>query len=116
MTADNAGGDAALPLPGAGPRPIAYGVSGRRCVIQVGVKKVLAAAMATALCGAVQAAEAPVQQTLYRHASLIDGTGGPVRPGMSVLVSGERITAVAPDAGLAAPAGARIVDLAGKYL
>ncbi|THD64830.1 MAG: hydrolase [Phenylobacterium sp.] len=69
-----------------------------------------------ALCGAALAAEAPVQQTLYRHASLIDGTGGPVRPGMSVLVSGERIAAVAPDAGLAAPPGARIVDLAGKYL
>jgi len=54
--------------------------------------------------------------TLYRHARLIDGTGGPMRPGMSVLVEGERIKAVAPDAELAAPAAARIVDLSGKYL
>ncbi len=35
---------------------------------------------------------------------------------MSVLVEGERIKAVAPDADLAPPAGAKVVDLTGKYL
>ena len=35
---------------------------------------------------------------------------------MSVLVEGERIKAVAPDAALAAALGARVVDLTGKYL
>jgi len=72
-----------------------------------------------AACVAVLAASgagAAPASTLYRHASLIDGTGGPMRPGMSVLVGGERIKAVAPDAELLAPAGARIVDLSGKYL
>jgi hypothetical protein len=39
-----------------------------------------------------------------------------MRPGMSVIVEGERIKAVAPDAQLAAPANAGVVDLAGKYL
>jgi len=73
------------------------------------------AALAVLAAGAAHAAEAP-KVTLYRHANLIDGTGGPMRPGVSVLVEGERIKAVGPDAALAAPAGAQVVDLAGKYL
>ncbi len=54
--------------------------------------------------------------TLYRNATLIDGTGAPPRPGMSVLVDGERITQVAPTDRLSAPSGARVVDLSGKFL
>jgi hypothetical protein len=65
--------------------------------------------------GAARAAETP-QATLYRHATLIDGTGGRARPGMSLLVEGERIKAVAPDADLAATPNAKVVDLTGKYL
>jgi imidazolonepropionase-like amidohydrolase len=70
----------------------------------------MAALLALALAGPAWAA------TLYRHATLIDGTGAAPRPGMSVLVDGERIKAVAPDAELAPPAGVRIMDLSGKYL
>jgi imidazolonepropionase-like amidohydrolase len=81
-------------------------------VIRSGLGILWAAAMAVA-AGPSQATDAP---TLYRHATVIDGTGGPARAGMSVLVEGERIKAVAPDAQLAAPAGATVVDLAGKYL
>ena len=66
--------------------------------------------------GPASAADAPAPVILYRHVNLIDGTGGPIRPGMSVLVEGERIKAVAADAELAAPQGAKVVDLAGKYL
>ncbi len=80
----------------------------------MGLRLTVFAAIALLAAGAVRAAEAPA--TLYRHATLIDGTGGPSRPGMSVLVEGERIKAVAPDAGLAAPAGATVVDLTGKFL
>ena len=75
----------------------------------------LAACVATFAASGASAAQAP-QPTLYRHARLIDGTGGPMRPDMSVLVEGERIKAVAPDAEFAAPRGARVVDLTGKYL
>ena len=75
----------------------------------------LAAVVASLAASGASADQAP-QPTLYRHARLIDGTGGPMRPGMSVLVEGERIKAVAPDAELAAPRGARVVDLSGKYL
>jgi imidazolonepropionase-like amidohydrolase len=73
-------------------------------------------AAAVALWVLATGSSADAAQTLYRHATLIDGTGGPNRPGMSVLVDGERIKAVAPDAELAAPAGANLVDLSGKYL
>jgi imidazolonepropionase-like amidohydrolase len=75
----------------------------------------MAACAAVLALDPARAADAPVT-TLYRHANLIDGSGGPMRPGMSVLVEGERIKAVAPDADLSPPQGARVVDLSGKYL
>ena len=57
-------------------------------------------------------------RTIYRHASLIDGTGRAVEPDMAVVTDGPRISAVVPDSTLA-PAqleGASQVDLAGEYL
>lgn len=59
---------------------------------------------------------AAAQSVLYRDATLIDGTGAPGRPHVSVLVVGERIERVAPAAELTPPAGARVVDLSGKFL
>src|SRR6185312_5456546 len=85
----------------------------RRSVLGAAVAASVAVLAGSSFSAAETAAPA---LTLYRHARLIDGTGGPMRPGMSVLVEGERIKAVAPDAELAAPAAARIVDLSGKYL
>ena len=85
-------------------------------MIRLGLRAAaVAACIAVITAGPATAADAP-PVTLYRHAQLIDGTGGPMRSGMSVLVEGERIKAVAPDAEVAAPSGARIVDLSGKYL
>ena len=75
------------------------------------MRAVLAGAFSLAIAGA--AAAEPV---LYRNATLIDGTGTPARPGMSVLVDGERIKDVQSNDRLPAPAGARVVDLTGKYL
>lgn len=62
------------------------------------------------------ATPAAAETVLYRGATLIDGTGGRPRPGMSVLVEGERIRAVLPADQLRPPAGARVVDLTGKFL
>jgi imidazolonepropionase-like amidohydrolase len=54
---------------------------------------------------------------LYRDATLIDGTGAPARPHMDVLVAGERILGVFPDATSPAEAtNARVVNLHGQYL
>lgn len=68
------------------------------------------------LAAAVVAMPAAAETVLYRGATLIDGTGGPPRANMSVLVEGERIRAVLPADDLSPPPGARVVDLSGKYL
>lgn len=51
---------------------------------------------------------------LIRDVRLVDGTGAPARPGMSVLIRDGRIAEVG--AGLAAPDGARVIEGAGKTL
>jgi len=52
--------------------------------------------------------------TVYRNARIIDGTGAAPRDHATIVVTGERITRIADDAGFAAPAGATIVDLTGR--
>lgn len=55
---------------------------------------------------------------VYRNASLIDGSGSPMRPAMVVVTNGPRIEAVLPNAELTPEMieGAEIVDLEGRYL
>ncbi|WP_129794155.1 amidohydrolase family protein [Sphingosinicella sp. CPCC 101087] len=63
------------------------------------------------------AAPASSAVTVYRGATLIDGTGGPPRAGVSILVDGPLITAILPagsDEGI--PEGAQIVDATGLYV
>jgi len=57
-------------------------------------------------------------RTVYRHAALIDGTGGTLKPDMAVVTDGERISAVIADSALTAAQlkGAEHVDLRGEYL
>lgn len=57
-------------------------------------------------------------RTIYRHASLIDGTGEAMKLDMAVITDGERIVAVVPDSGLSAQQlqKSRLVDLSGKFL
>lgn len=57
-------------------------------------------------------------RVVYRNASLIDGTGRGMQPGMAVLTDGERIVAVLRESqvGPGQLAGAQEVDLAGKFL
>ena len=68
--------------------------------------------------GAAPAEPAPPATTVYRHATVLDGTGAAPLRDMAVIVRGDRIQRVAPDAQLARalPAGATIVDLSGRYL
>lgn len=69
------------------------------------------------LCGAnapspgTAPAAAPI---VLRPARVFDGVDGKVHSGWQVLVRGERIVAVGPD--LPAPAGARVIELAGDTL
>jgi imidazolonepropionase-like amidohydrolase len=70
------------------------------------------------LCLLGVSAAARAERVVYRGATLIDGTGAAPRPDMAVIADGERIEAVLPVAALTpqSTAGARIVDLAGRYL
>jgi imidazolonepropionase-like amidohydrolase len=58
---------------------------------------------------------APKRLTLFRGAVLIDGNGGVARPNMSILVEGDRIKAVMPDAEVARYTG-DIVDASRLYV
>ncbi len=84
---------------------------------------------ALAMAVSVVAAESPkpfaspqTELVLFRNATLIDVTGGPAKTGMDVLVKGERIEKVFPDAEAdqnldrGVLSKARIVPLAGRFL
>ena len=53
---------------------------------------------------------------LLTHVGLIDGTGSAVRRDMTIVIDGNRIAAVYPDGTQAAPKGADVRDLDGKYV
>ncbi|HEV8407123.1 MAG TPA: hydrolase, partial [Sphingomicrobium sp.] len=57
-------------------------------------------------------------RTVYRHASLIAGTGSGMEHDMAVITDGERIAAVLPDSSLSAAQleHVHVVDLTGRFL
>ncbi|WP_158698001.1 amidohydrolase family protein [Streptomyces prunicolor] len=52
----------------------------------------------------------------FTNVTVIDGSGAPAAPGMTVVVEAGRITALAPTARTRLRPGTRTVDLTGKYL
>lgn len=65
----------------------------------------------------VGSAQAPAtNSTAIVGGTLIDGTGAPARPDQTIIVTGNRITRIGPSATTPAPAGARVIDAAGKYV
>lgn len=57
----------------------------------------------------------PASAVLYADATVIDGSGGAAKPHQDILVRGERIVATGAHGSLAS-AGARTVDLRGRYV
>ena len=49
-------------------------------------------------------------------ATVIDGNGGPPLPDATIVILGERIAEIGPRASVVVPAGARVIDGAGKYV
>ncbi|HEY0779021.1 MAG TPA: hypothetical protein VGD56_13710, partial [Gemmatirosa sp.] len=98
----------------------------RRQASTVGLIAVLSVAVITGLPWPATAwAQAPApfaplgrDTVVYRHATLIDGTGGAAQADMDVVVAGERITRVLPDRALdpALAATALVIDLRGRYM
>jgi imidazolonepropionase-like amidohydrolase len=52
----------------------------------------------------------------YQGVTLIDVTGGPSRPDMTIVVDGGKFAAVAPSAEMTHIRGTRVVDVAGRYV
>lgn len=48
------------------------------------------------------------------NARVVDGTGTPAREGQTIIIRGETIASVGPGGSVQVPAGAQVVDLAGK--
>jgi imidazolonepropionase-like amidohydrolase len=53
---------------------------------------------------------------VFTHVNVIDATGSPVQPDMTVIVRGERIAAVAKTGKVKIPSHAQVVDGQGRYL
>jgi imidazolonepropionase-like amidohydrolase len=58
----------------------------------------------------------PAGPLVVEHASVFDSDACAMRPGTTVIVSGDRITAVGPDGGVEVPPEAERVDAAGRAL
>ncbi len=70
------------------------------------------------ICAAAQTNQASVGTTtlVITHVNIIDGTGSPVQPDMSVVVVGDRIVKIEKSEKARIPAHARILDARGKFL
>jgi imidazolonepropionase-like amidohydrolase len=53
---------------------------------------------------------------VFVHATVIDATGAPAQPDVTVVITGDRITATGKSAEVSLPANAHIVDATGKFL
>jgi len=58
----------------------------------------------------------PTGPLVFIHARLLDPASGAVRPGTTVVIAGDRISAVGEDGKVAVPAGAEVVDAHGRTL
>lgn len=56
------------------------------------------------------------QSTAIVNATVIDGTGAAARPGAAILIEGKKIAAVGRKEQLQIPAGAKVIDGAGKFV
>ena len=75
--------------------------------------------LAAGLIGSIAAAGVEAQPpsiVALRGATLIDGTGRPPLPSSTIIVSGERIIAVGPEASVTIPPGARVIDVRGRTI
>jgi imidazolonepropionase-like amidohydrolase len=53
---------------------------------------------------------------VFTHATVIDATGAPAQPDVTVVITGDRITAVGKSADINPPTNAVVVDATGKFL
>ncbi len=82
------------------------------------MRYVTACLTVVALAGAlpVRAEDAPAKSLAITGVTVIDATGAPARLDMTVVVTGDRITAIGKPGEVGVPEGAQVVDVKGKYL
>ncbi len=83
------------------------------------MRKALLVVFATLLPALIIAQTRPVvpsRPLAFVHVTIIDATGAPPKPDMTVVISGGRITAIETSTKLEVPDGARVVDGTGKFL
>jgi len=69
-----------------------------------------------ALLAAGLVSPALAETTVLRNVTVIDGTGAAAKPNSAIVMTDGKIAYVGPMAGLKAPAGAKTVDLSGKFV
>src|ERR1700694_4539137 len=62
------------------------------------------------------AAALSAETTVLKNVTLIDGNGGTPLSAAAIVIVDGRIQSVGPAARVKAPAGAQVIDLAGKYI
>ncbi len=82
------------------------------------MRYVTACLTVVALAGSlpVRAEDAPAKSLAITGVTVIDATGAPARLDMTVVVTGDRITAIGKPGEVGVPEGAHVVDVKGKYL
>jgi len=72
--------------------------------------------IAAVVVAALAASAAPDRSLAFTHVNLIDATGTPAQPDMTVIVAGERIVSIDKSTAAKIPSGAQVIDGTGKYL
>ena len=68
------------------------------------------------LCAAQDAPHTDERPLAFTHVTVIDATGAPAQPDMTVIVSGNHIASIGKAAKLAIPANARVIDESHKFM
>ena len=70
----------------------------------------------TAITSTLEAASGQEHVLVFTHVNLIDATGKPLQPDMTVIVRGQRIAQLGKTDSVAIPKGANVIEAHGKYL
>lgn len=64
----------------------------------------------------LQAQPVSPQATVLTHATVVDGTGAPAQPGMTLVIDGKQITALGKDESVPLPTNAQVIEAKGKFV
>src|ERR1051326_4674449 len=70
----------------------------------------------TILISVQSGAQTRPRRLVLIHATVIDATGAPPKPDMTVVITGDRITAIGRTSKVRVPEDAKVIDASGKFL